>query len=445
MTSKKRHQTGFALVAVVLITLMVMLTAVLALIPSLASRSASIRSGSAMRAGNVADAGLDFGLAALNSTVPTGASITSTALPAYFVQGTGGNATTWTYSDGANNNFFRTAYDRIVPVVTIRLPASVPVPGGAGTAADYRIIRAEATVRGVLRRQEVIAAIRRTTVRDIVSPFTRAITARGDIDANGNISTLRTNSYDSVFGAYGGANMGTQGGIYTDGSILGGGVYDGNVSAVGTIDPGVSVQGAGNVIIPHDTAITIPDPPGAPAATTTASTASLPATITPLAGEVVNLGAVSLSGNAGSVLTLNPGNYLMSSLSIASQASILCSGSGLIQIWVSGAINVGGNGVVNASQLPTNLKVMETNPTAPVSMAGNGNFYGVLQAPANTVTLGGNGAFFGAVVANAFTYNGSNSVVHYDAAVGRAFTTTSSPIRPSLWRTIAVHGIDRNG
>ncbi|MBC7545686.1 MAG: hypothetical protein H7338_23395 [Candidatus Sericytochromatia bacterium] len=444
MMFRRRRQRGFAIVSVLLLTMMVMLTAGMVLIPSFMGRSASIQSGTAMKSGNIADAGLDFGLAALNSTVSTGSNSALANLPTFFVQGTGGSANTWSYQDSANANFFRNNFERTIPVLTVRIPTAIPMPGGTGVASDYRIVRSEATVSGALKRVEAIVIVRRTSVDNPISPFPRAITARGNVDANGSGGTLRTDSYDSSLGAYGGANNGTNGGVHTNGSMVGGGLYEGNVSAVGTIDPGLSVAGAGNTIRPGASAESIPDPSAAPTITTTSSTSGLPRVIASAAGAVTDLGAVSLSGNASKVLTLNPGKYIMSSLSISGQASILCAAGGPVEIWVTGNIGVTGNGIANASQLPANLIVRATNPTASVSMAGNGNFFGVIQAPNNAVTVGGNGEFFGAVVANTFQFNGSNSIVHYDDAVGRAFTTMASVSRPSQWQTLAINMLDKN-
>jgi hypothetical protein len=275
-----------------------------------------------------------------------------------------------------------------------------------------------------------------------VNPFPRAITTRADLSANGTDGALRTDSYDSAAGTYGGANLGNNGGVHTNGNIIDGGVYRGNVSAVGTIDPGVSAQGMGNTVRPGVSAENIPDPPPTPA-TTTDVAVNPPQVVSPAAGQVVNLGAVSIQGNVGNVLTLNAGTYVMSSLTTTGNASIKI-GTGPVTIYVTGNVDVKGNGIVNSAALPPNLRLIAASPTATVSIAGNGNFYGAVQAPRNQVTIGGNGEFFGAVVANDFRFNGTNSIVHYDDAVGRAFSTNAQIARPSQWQTLAINVLDRN-
>jgi hypothetical protein len=429
------------MLTVLMLTMMVMVTAGMALMASFAGHAASVRAGTALQATTITEGALDYALACLNATVPAGTSADLLPLPACFVPGTGGNSTTFTYADTSNTNFFGSTFGTR-PVLTIRTPATVPVPGGTGVASDYRIIRAETRVRGALKRMEAIVFLRRTTVDMVTSPFTRAITTRGDLFANGTDGALRTDSYDSALGPYGGGNTGTNGGVHSNGSILDGGVYKGNVSAVGTIDTGVAAQGMGNTVRPGVSPEDIPDAPAAPAWTTNVSV-NPPQTVTPSTGQIVNLGAVSISGNPSKVLTLNAGTYVMSSLSTTGQASILV-GTGPVTIYVTGNIDIKGNGLVNSSALPTNLRMIETSPTATVSITGNGNFYGGLQAPANQVTLGGNGEFFGAVVANNFRFNGSNAIVHFDDAVSRAFRSTTQISRAAQWQTLAINNLDRN-
>jgi hypothetical protein len=429
------------MVSVLALTMMVVLTASLVLMPSIMGRQASVHSGSVLEATNASEAALDFGLAALNSTIPGGSNASLASMPASFVRGTGAAADTWAYSDANNGHFFRQTFG-VAPQLTIRIPATVPVPGGTGVAADYRIIRAETNWRGAQKRMEAIVRLRTNTVEAAYNPFTRAITARGNLAANGTDGTPRTDSYDSAAGPYGGGNLGNNGGVHTNGSIVDGGLYKGNVSAVGTIDAGVSVFGYGNTVRPGADAEEIPDPPPAPAVTTTVAV-SLPQVVTPTSGQVVGLGAVAISGNASKVLTLNAGTYVLDSLRTTGNASILI-GTGPVTIFVRGDIDVQGNGLVNSSALPPNLRIVATNPSSTVSLAGNGNFYGAVQAPNNAVTIGGNGEFFGAIVANSFGFNGSNSVVHYDDAIGRASASTAMVVRPAQFQTVAINVLNRN-
>lgn len=451
MTSRRtRRQRGFALVSVLMLTMMVLLTAGMVLMPSMTGRWQTMKSGSNAAATNVADAGLDYAMATLNATIPSGQGTTLAALPSHFVQGSGAAANTWTYNDAGNGNFFASNFDKSVPTLSIRIPATVPIAGGPGTANDYRIIRSETVVNGSRKREEAIVHLQSNLVDSPISPFPRAITAKGNLAANGVDTTVRTDSYDSSNGGYGGANLGTNGGVHTNGSIVDGGTYRGNISAAGTIDSGAGVEGPGNTVRQGVAPESIPDAPAAPAPTRTVYTGSLPLTITPAAGEVIYLrdsaskDYVSMSGNATQVLSLNPGKYVVRDLSIIGSASIQVVGAGQVELFVLHDLDAAGGGIVNSSTLPTNLKIVATGTSGNCDLSGNSNFYGVLQAPGRNVTIGGTGEFFGAVVANDFLFNGSNSVVHYDDAVGRAFSAMAQVNRPARFKAIAVNVLDKN-
>src|SRR5688572_11112569 len=94
--SRYHGEQGFALVAVMLLTMMVFLTAGMVLMPSLQGRSFSARTGIASQAANTTEAAIDFTLAALNTQIPTGANRTLGTLPAFFTA-VSGQTNTWAY------------------------------------------------------------------------------------------------------------------------------------------------------------------------------------------------------------------------------------------------------------------------------------------------------------------------------------------------------------
>lgn len=439
MISRRRQaEQGFALTSVLLLTMMVMLTAGMVLMPSLTGRSASARSGGAIKAANQAEAGIDLAIAALNATIPAGSSDNLRPLATGF---TASGANVWTYSDAANDYFFRKLFDGQAPHLTIRIPAMIPVPGGAGVAGDYRIVEAKSTYLGAERRVEAIVHLQKNTIETMMNPFPRAVTARGDLFLSGKDATLRTDSYNSALGPYNAADPGHHGGVHVNGSIRDGGVFRGNVTAVGTIDLGAGVLGPGNTLKSGVEPEEIPDPPPMPASTAKAWSSGN--TLNPPSGTVWDLGAVSLSGKDS--LNLGPGTYVMSSMSTSGNARINIVGEGQVKIFVTGQIDLTGNGIVNTSQKPTNLHLIATNPTANVNIAGNGDFIGGLQAPANNVTLAGNGTVYGAVVGKNVTFKGSSgqTMVHYDEAFGTAFSTPVTSQRPVQYRTLAINVKDK--
>ncbi len=123
-------------------------------------------------------------------------------------------------------------------------------------------------------------------------------------------------------------------------------------------------------------------------------------------------------------------------------------------IYVTGDIDVGGNGIATAGNVPPNLLTYGTvdpanpsNKCTSVSIHGNGDFYGAVYAPAAGIQVSGNGSVFGALTSNVVTINGSgHGGLHYDEALGnlgRTVTTTSTPTysftgyNRSSWREIA--------
>jgi hypothetical protein len=170
--SGRRRWKGQALVIVLSLALVVYLLGVSTVVATFRGFFFSVHSGSATKAQSVAEAASDFALTVLNSTVPVGAQSDLAALPAFFAAAGGGP---WVYADGANGHFFRDRFEGVVPSLSIEVPATVPVPGGSGTAADYRIVRAQAEVSGALRRMEVIARLDRSNVGDRRYLFSRAL------------------------------------------------------------------------------------------------------------------------------------------------------------------------------------------------------------------------------------------------------------------------------
>jgi len=117
-------------------------------------------------------------------------------------------------------------------------------------------------------------------------------------------------------------------------------------------------------------------------------------------------------------MVLTEGTYKMSSLSISGQGS-LCT-EGKVILYVDGNIDIGGNGVLNASALPTNLLIYATNNCTSVSVHGNGNFYGAVYAPNAAITINGSpsASMYGAATGKNVTITG-NGAFHYDVALGR--------------------------
>ncbi|HSB82370.1 MAG TPA: PilX N-terminal domain-containing pilus assembly protein [Candidatus Methylomirabilis sp.] len=286
------------------------------------------------------------------------------------------------------------------------------------------VITAEGIQNGVRRiisaeyRPEVTPPVAPSQI--VTDPFSNAVHSKSTVELIGGAST---DSYDSRNGAYNVAgNRHENGDVSTDstaagvvsltsGSTVGGDVLCG---------PGCVTTGAGAAISNNGT---ITGTLGQEPFVWNLPLPSVPSNLT-------NLGSVSLSGNTKRdpcSLTLSEGSYWFSSISITGGAKLCVTGQ--VTIYVTGSINLGGNGVATANNKPPNFLIYgtstnPTNPTAPgaqtctdVSIVGNGEFYGAVYAPNADINVSGNGAVFGALAGKTVRING-NGGFHYDEALG---------------------------
>ncbi len=295
-------------------------------------------------------------------------------------------------------------------------------------------------IQGSVRRMismEYQPIVSTTTSTNTVTtdPFSDAAHGSGPVTLSGNATT---DSYDSRLGAYNvSGNLGTNGDISTD-STANGSVSLGSNNA---INGSVLVGPGGNTATAVANGGTITGTLGTEAATWNLPLSTIPA-------GVSNQGPLSISGNT--TRTLTEGTYWFSSISITGNGRLVTTGA--VKIYVTGAINISGNGVGTAGNLPTNLLVYGTvdptnaaNQTTSVAVTGNGNFYGAIYAPAAAITVTGNGAVYGSLTGNSVNFSG-NGGLHYDDALGnlgRYVTTTTSTTYTTTgftrysWREIA--------
>jgi len=305
--------------------------------------------------------------------------------------------------------------------------ASQMVGGNTVYNPPMLVVTAEG-IRGPVRR--MISP----NYRPIVSPppFKNAIHAKKKAEL---VGLAWTDSYDSS------KNNGTYDPIKNRG-------YNGKVSTDG-IAPG-AIYLETNSTINGDAIV---GPGGNPAVAITnngtinGSTAVEPAAQdlppSPIPAGLVNQGPLSIAGKSTRVLS--EGTYWFSSISITGNG--LLQTTGVVTIYVTGDIDVGGNGIMTATnklgvQVPTNLVIHGTvdpaNPsqkTTTVKIHGNGDFYGAVYAPDAAVEVYGNGAAFGALVGNTAKING-NGGFHYDEDLGNLGGSLMGFSRYS-WREVA--------
>jgi hypothetical protein len=112
-------------------------------------------------------------------------------------------------------------------------------------------------------------------------------------------------------------------------------------------------------------------------------------------------------GSAAESITLAPGNYVVTSLSINSPGAINISPPGQVRIWVTGQLSLGGN--LNQNGSPKNLAFLVTS-SGWVNMNG-GSLSGLVYAPTSGMFV--NGSVFGTVIGKSVTVN-SGASVHFD-------------------------------
>jgi hypothetical protein len=223
-----------------------------------------------------------------------------------------------------------------------------------------------------------------------------------------------TDSYNSSAGAYSAGTAGDQGHVCSDGDIR----ATGNAVINGNAHPGKGRRArfSGNARATGATnsrsdSFDLPS-----VDTTSAAQSNNNATMPPLGtgksatSPLDKNRNVSLSGNE--TYNLPAGTYYWNDLKITGSASLVVNGP--TTIYLTGELDLAGNGIANLTRIPGDLKLLVTGQNVDVS--GNGNFYGVVYAPDSDVKISGNGDLFGAVTGRSIEING-NAKIHYDQAL----------------------------
>lgn len=121
-------------------------------------------------------------------------------------------------------------------------------------------------------------------------------------------------------------------------------------------------------------------------------------------------------------LTMTPGTYYLSSLTIANSGSINITGP--TTIYVSGNVNISGAGFINQAQLPSNLNIFITSTSgSTVKISGSAAFCGLIYAPTASLNLSGAAAIYGGFIGSAVTITGSGAI-HLDKSLNQPFASS---------------------
>jgi hypothetical protein len=274
-----------------------------------------------------------------------------------------------------------------------------------------------------------------------VSSFEQAIMSVGTIDlTNQNIvidSYDSSDPFKSTNGLYDVAKRQQNGDIATDGNLIEAGnahIYGDVATNAGTVSGAANITGT-----ERDDFYQEPIPVGAPTWTSFNSTVTSVTNTTTLTANATSgasvaryeLNSISLSGTK--TLTLAGAAdgsqtyiaiYVTGDVSFSGNAQLIVQPGVTAKIYFQGNVDVGGNGILNSNNQPSDLQLFGIQPTDNsthhVSLGGNGQIVASVYAPDHDVTINGGGTdghVFGSVVGNSVTMTGVTNL-HYDERLG---------------------------
>jgi hypothetical protein len=479
--SKPNRSKGFGVPSIVAMTCIAGIwTAVTAgLVMTSYNKVAEYRYWSVVRSS--AEAGLDYVVANLNQSYSAGISSSYDDLVADGVPHTS-QLPSGIFSNGV-------AIQVVVNNVAPDTSSSVydptldpPEPVGTGgesslmTSNEWRIVQATASYAGLSKSiRVVLRPMYESTGSLPMMPY--AVFANGLLNGSGN---MRTDSYNSEQGPYGGSNLDNYNGSIASNTridlsgntVIGGNAYVSSLPKGSTT--ALAATRSGNAVIKNQlkvngitsgfTAQTGPSPgsndhvqatefyaPPTAVRTgdyTTPIDVSLSQSQTSLVSapsapvDSYAVGSISVSGNgrlivrngatapsssinvsANNTVYIPPGNYKASSLNVSGNGQIIVE-SGVstpTKIYLEG--NSAGSTVaqISGNGVANNTSIparfqVVTNSSKNISVSGNGNFYGVIYSPSANISVNGNGHIYGAIAGNNATISG-NAMLHYDKAL----------------------------
>lgn len=267
--------------------------------------------------------------------------------------------------------------------------------------------------------------------------FANGLTAKNQVTFNGN--QIDIDSYNSDKGDYDSNTNRNDKGTVGSLAVTFGAIYVGNADiwgyvATGGGDPKIGSQGSvlGNdspsgVKIDWDRValdfyadfadISVPTPSTPITTVPSSGTIGIPSASSPTYYRVSAYSNSSLDSLVvdGPVVIIVDG-------SMTTKGTIEVTSNGSIEFYISGDVDIGGNGMVNTTNVPSKTMLFGTATTAgsqSIKIAGNGALRAGIYAPNANLELKGSGSggeFMGAAVANNITMTG-NFDFHYDEAL----------------------------
>lgn len=272
--------------------------------------------------------------------------------------------------------------------------------------------------------------------RNVQTSISRPAIFGNGIYAQGQVTLVNNSlvdSYNSSNGAYGGANIHSNGNVGTNGTSTGIVTIDNNATVKGSVatGPGGTVtEGNGAVVtgtVSNNSNVSLPSVVVPTSLTSLSSSGTLSlgngVTQTISAGDYKYTNA-SLSNNSVLNVSGNVRLYFTSSGSTpalntqTAHVNINVTSGSTLTIYSDGIINFGNNVTINtASQTPANFLIYSTyTGSNGVTVNNNGTSYAGIYAPNTDVDVSNNAGFYGAVVGKTVTLD-NNGEIHYDEAL----------------------------
>lgn len=165
-------------------------------------------------------------------------------------------------------------------------------------------------------------------------------------------------------------------------------------------------------------------------ATTTFGTAGASSTI---------LAANLTANNSGDIFTIQGDVTMVVTGSISVKGSVIVTPGSSLTLYLAGNGDIGGNGIVNQTNVPKSVVIYGTNATAggqTIKLHGNGILQAAVYAPNAAIELKGGGSegeMSGSVIGNTIKMTG-NYKFHYDEALAKL--SDGNPWAVGLWREI---------
>ena len=256
-------------------------------------------------------------------------------------------------------------------------------------------------------------------------PWNFAVFGDDDLDFS---SSAEVDSYDSGNGSYGGVNVGAEGNIGTNGTLLGcidlcsnSNVYGDAYSGPGT-DPNSVILTQGNAYIDGEKKSLFEEK--------TMPTVIPSDSLAFMGGYSLGVGDIGTINASGEFTSFILGNnstvtitsdvtlYITGNFSMSSNSQLNIADGVSVTIYLGGTFTQASNCQINnLSQDPTNLLFLGTDSfNGTMTWNSNSDFYGAVYVPRAHVDFNSNIDFYGSIIGGTFEFN-SNARFHYDLAL----------------------------